>query len=557
MGVVLGINENHDAAAAIMVDGQLVAAVAEERFTRRKHQSATVEHAVRSALSIAGVTLDDVDLLVTCAHRVEVHPDSPEAAFRRELIRSAPRWHEHDSHHDLHAYSAWFGSGFEEPAILVVDAVGTRLDLLARPLLAPGAEMFGKDPAGYECESIFGTAGGVLEPLAQHYTTHRPYDWSRENIGLGRLYNYAAKEIFGTSYAAGKLMALAALAEASPGTFVDLDAPWPRPRHDAFSAFSGPKVHPEPEALASLAAGVQKDLECTMLALARRAAMLVDSRQFCVAGGVGLNCPANSRMLRDSGFADLYVFPAATDDGVAVGAAVAGSWCVLGEKDRPKGRLSPFLGAAYSDEEVRHAIGRMAVDLDAHGVTSQEFESTDALLDEICDDLRQDRVVSWFTGRSEFGPRALGNRSLLASPRSARMRERINRDIKGRERFRPLAPVMPESLVEAYFEVPPGFRSPEMLLAPLGTAQARALAPAAFHVDGSARVQTLSDTSSLGRLCLRFLAATGCPMLLNTSLNGPGDPIVEAPDDAIALFLRRPIDVLVFNESTVLRREAR
>jgi carbamoyltransferase len=340
--------------------------------------------------------------------------------------------------------------------------------------------------------------------------------------------------------------------------------------------FGGPPRAPE-EPITSrhcdLARSIQVVTEEVMLRLVRRAMATAGSRKLCLAGGVALNCVANGRILREGICDEIWIQPAAGDSGGALGAALA-AWHTHFAAARREPRLArpggadgmqgALLGPEYSDAEIRAA-------LDARGAVYQRYDD-EALLDAVVALLQDEKVVGWFQGRMEFGPRALGNRSILGDPRSPRMQSVMNLKVKFRESFRPFAPVVLRERAGEYFEL--GVESPYMLLvaavreelrrpptaerAGLERLQhAHSTLPAVTHVDYSARVQTVAPEPNprFHALLSRFAAVTGCPVLVNTSFNVRGEPIVCTPDDAYRCFVNTHMDYLVIG-NYVLERTA-
>lgn len=271
-----------------------------------------------------------------------------------------------------------------------------------------------------------------------------------------------------------------------------------------------------------------------MVKLARSTMERTGLDRLCLAGGVALNCVANGAIIRDSGVKDLWVHPAAGDAGGAVGAAMLLWHQILGNPRQPR-MASPYLGPAYDEDAIRDA-------LDIHGAVYQRLDRQ-ALLDEVAAQVDTAHVVGWYQDRMEWGPRALGHRSILGDPRHPEMRSIINMKIKMREGFRPFAPTVLESHMKDWFDL--DRPSPYMLLVAPVRADAPAL-PAITHVDGSARVQTINAQQDplYHDLIQTFFRRTGCPVLINTSMNVRGEPIVNTPEDAYLCFMRTHMDAL-------------
>ncbi|GHE07801.1 carbamoyltransferase family protein [Klenkia taihuensis] len=540
---VLGINALfHDPAAAVVVDGRVVAAAEEERFSRRKHGKRPVpfsawetpDQAAAWCLEHAGVRAEDLDA-VAYSYDPDLHL-APEQAgvhdpwdhLRLTYARQAPGFLAEGipgldpdrvrfvPHHVAHAASAalaapWGGSC----AVLVLDGRGERHSSLA---------------------GVY--RDGVLEVLASQQLPH----------SLGLLYEDVTAHLgFLRSSDEFKVMALASYgrprhAEAlrtlvratGDGGFttagVDLAALAKARRPD----------EPWTDEHADLAASVQLVVEEVLLDLARWLRDATGETRLALAGGVALNCVANTRLAAESGFADLWVQPAAGDAGTALGGALELSW----RGGEPTG---PFpgadLGRGWTDEEIGAVLRTARV----------EHRRSDDVADEVARVLAADGVVAWFQGRSEFGPRALGHRSLLAHPGRAANLERLN-DVKGREQFRPVAPMVRLDRAGEIFSRGP-VPSPHMLFVHDVAPAWRDRIPAVVHVDGTARIQSVDPATEplVARMLTAFEARTGLPVVVNTSLNTAGRPMVDTPRDALECFGSGPVDLLAIGPFVVHR----
>lgn len=588
MRQILGISAYfHDSAAALLREGSIVAAVQEERFTRKKNDARFPENAVRYCLEEAG-GCDRVDavvfyerpraklarLLATHAAYAPEGADSFDAAFaawaggkwrtlgnvRREVAKVAgvgasdlPRVAE-APHHLSHAASAFYPSPHASAAVLCVDGVGE-----------------------WATTTAWHGEGNDIEPL-----------WSIDfPHSLGLLYSaFTAFCGFRVNSGEYKLMGLAPygrpthadrirehLIDLKPDGSFRLDMRYfpfpiePRMTGERFAElFDGPAREPERELTQremDLAASIQVVLEEAMLRLARSLREETGSENLCLAGGVALNCVANARLKRESGFERIWIQPAAGDSGGAAGAALA-HW--HGALRQPRGSEGAgemrhaFLGPGFSPSTVRRRLG--ALDAVARRGTRDE------VIRETVAGLAAGKVVGWFQGRAEYGPRALGARSILADPRSSDMQRTLNLKIKYRESFRPFAPAVLEEHAADWFDI--DSESPFMLFTvPVAECVRRApdvaeerlegLArldvprsniPAVTHLDHSARVQTVSrdDNPVLHALLSAFHEETGCPVLVNTSFNVRGEPIVLTPEDAYRCFMATEMDLLVVED---------
>ena len=589
---VLGVSAfYHDSAAALVDRGRVVAAAQEERFTRRKHDAAYPEHAVAWCLEEAGVGPGELDCVVFY--------DKPFLKFERLLetaVAFAPRgfpafakavpawvkeklfqkgllarklaaldadvdWHEKllfAEHHQSHAASAFYPSPFREAAVLTMDGVGEWATTSAA--VGRGAKL------EVTREIHFPHSLGLLYSAFAYYTGFRVNSGEYKVMGLAP---------YGEPAFAQRV--LDELIDLKPdGTFrLNLDyfayctgLKMTNRRFDAL--FGGPARAPG-ELLTQrhmdLAASVQAVVEEATLRLTRSLREETGLRNLCLAGGVALNCVANGKVLRDGKFDAVWVQPAAGDAGGALGAALAASHGLLGEpRSAGPGRdetRSPadamqgaFLGPQFGSREIRRALDEAAAryrDLD-----------DGALLEATADALAEGKVVGWFQGRMEFGPRALGARSILGDPRDPDMQRTLNLKVKFRESFRPFAPSVLASDAPEWFEL--DRESPYMLLV-AGVAQERrrpedaraeplfgldklrvprSEIPAVTHVDCSARVQTVHAETNprYHALIEAFKARTGCPVLVNTSFNVRGEPIVCTPADAFRCFMGTDMDCL-------------
>jgi carbamoyltransferase len=556
---VLGLSAHfHDAAACVLVDGALVAAAQEERFSRRKHDPAIPRAAFRYCLEAAGLTLADLDAVAYYEDPVKkldrqlwmalpsLPSLAPQALFRLDALRPEREirellgWEgriEFVEHHQAHGASAYYYSGFPEAAVLTVDAVGE-----------------------WATTSYARAAGARLELLEE----------VRFPDSLGLLYStltaYLGFEVNDAEY---KVMGLApygepahvdkirALVHVADGGQFRLDLRY-------FDFLRGPTMYSpelcrlfgrpprqpgaEPDRFAAdVARSLQAVLEEILLAKVRYLHARAPSEHLCLAGGVALNCVAVGRIAREGPFRRVFVQPAATDAGGALGAAALAHVRLTGRRPSAGPLRHVFLGPEAASDEIAALFAPGTA-----GVRDFRGREPD-LLEATVDRLAAGRVVGWFQGRMEFGPRALGNRSILADPRDASMRERVNALVKKREAFRPFAPAVLAPRAAAHFEL--DHPAPFML----ETCRVRsALAlPAITHVDGSARVQTVDAETNprFYRLLEAFERRTGCPILLNTSFNLRGEPIVCTPLDALRCFLRSGLDTLVLGEHLLDRAD--
>ncbi|SEH91270.1 carbamoyltransferase [Mycolicibacterium rutilum] len=547
---ILGINAVfHDPAAALVVDGRIVAAAEEERFTRRKHGKQAVpfstwEVPVESArwcLQQAGLTPADLDLVgYSYDPRLMDETTDGLAGLDRdwEYLRTlyaerAPRFLasalpgldpgivRHVRHHVAHAASSALASPHPDCAVLVVDGRGERASMLAGSYRDHKLDVLAT-------QSLPHSLGLLYEDLTEHLGFKRSSDE----------YKVMAMASYGTPRFADRFREL--VYACPDGGFRTEPVDW-----DAITPARAPgagKGHaldrPEPEH-ADLACSVQTVVEEVLLDLVAWLGDRTDHENLCLAGGVALNCVANTKIFDRSRFTNVWVQPAAGDSGTALGAALA----LAGEAGEPIVPMpSAALGRGFSDDEIAATLTEAAV----------PFERPADLAATIGDALADNKLIGWFQGRAEFGPRALGQRSLLADPRRIENLERLN-TVKGREQFRPVAPmVLAEHAGEIFSGGP--IPSPYMLFVHDVAAHWRDRIPAVTHVDGTARIQTVDRSLPLLHDTIsRFAARTGVPVIVNTSFNTAGRPMVDSPRDALECFGSAPIDVLAIGPFVVRR----
>ncbi len=569
---VLGINAyDHDVSACLLRDGELVFAINKERINRKKHATGFYGDVVDYCLHAEGISLDDVDLVVTNCYVLPVpeieerlvHMDEPlylvgkqerEKTFKHPLFRCKSSKIATVSHHVAHAYSAFAACPFEEGAVMVVDGVGSYAsDVPEAHWLSNGI-----NPLARELESYYSFKGSKLEPVKKVWMgPDRGFlsDEFYNMAGLGAMYSRASTYVFGDWNKCGELMGLAPYGRAEkmkpllrlddgelavPSWPAEYTQPWLEESGDSWEE-SASLSHWQ-----DLAWRIQDDTERVLLARANWLRETTGAKNLCMAGGVALNCVANGRIAREAGFDNVWIQPAAGDDGIAIGAAYYG-YLELQKKPRSFVMKHAYLGKPYKQEDVEKATGGRLVRFSTVRTVSQNICADTAKV------LAEGKVLGWFQDRSEFGPRALGNRSILADPRTAEMKDILNKRVKFRQAFRPFAPIVLYERAEEVFEG--NEDSPYMLLAKRVRPEWRDKIPAVVHVDGTARVQTVREETnkSLYGLLKAFEALTGVPVLVNTSFNIKGQPIVETPADAMECFLMTGIDCLVLHDQLITK----
>lgn len=566
---VLGLNTyDHDVSACLLRDGEIAFAIAKERITREKHASGFYKEVIDYCLDAEGIAMDDVDLVVRNCYILPVpemeqrlvYQDLPGflPEFERSEAKKHPLYLSHSdkvvsiSHHLAHAYSAFAASPFEDGVVMIVDGVGSYRSDVSEPY---PAEDFGSALAR-ESESYYRFSGTTLECMKKVWMEPDRGFLSDEfyNMpGLGALYSRASTYIFGDWNKCGELMGLAPYGRPNrvkPTMEMQgekLIVPrWTEEFNRPYVMDSSEKweTSPSMKHWEDLAWRVQDDTEKVLLARANWLREKTGAKNLCIAGGVALNCVANGRVAREAGFDNVWIQPAAGDDGIAIGCALYGYLEVLKQK-RSFVMTHAYVGRKYSDQEVHDASQRPLTRL----------QTTQVKSDNICRDtaklLADQKVIGWFQDRSEFGPRALGNRSLIADPRKPEMKDILNSRVKHRQPFRPFAPIVLYERANEIFEGDED--SPYMLIAKNVYPAWRDKIPAIVHVDGTARVQTVREETNpmLYRLLKEFEALTGVPVLINTSFNVKGEPIVETPHDAVVCFMTTGVDYLALHDTLI------
>ncbi len=550
---ILGINSvYHESAAAVLVDGALVAASEEERFNRIKHgKEANVdnphqlpEQAIRFCLDYAGLRACDIDhvaysfepRLRRTQFRAEWWPDPRlEEVFllrlgevrgvaERILGRSLRQRFHFVPHHLAHAASAYFPSGFDRAAILTIDGLGEAA-----------------------CSTLATAVGTRIRMLE---TFNHPHS-------LGFVWELVSAHLGFSHYDASKVMGLAAYG--NPEVFrrqlqsiirvgeedyaVDPEAAgFLTAKSRGLETLLGPPRFPDSQILprhADIAAALQTATNAAVMALVRRLKRKVPLDNLCIAGGVALNCVTNELVRQSGGFSDVFIPSAPHDAGTAVGAALV-VHCAKQKSQPERGNSTPYLGPAFNRREILAAIK-------SAGLAPRRSK---APARDGAEMIANGKIVAWFQGRMEFGPRALGNRSLLADPRRPDMRDILNRRIKHREDFRPYAPSVIAERAEEWFEVGGHSTSHEFMpFACPVKPERRNLIPAIVHQDGSARLQLVRRESNprFHELISCFFARTGVPVVINTSFND-SEPIVCTPGDAIVTFRKAGIDALFMED---------
>ncbi|HVU26290.1 MAG TPA: carbamoyltransferase [Verrucomicrobiae bacterium] len=597
MTTILGISAfYHDSAAALIVDGKLVAAAQEERFTRKKHDPDFPASAIAYCLRAGGIQPENLDYvafydkpLLKFDRLLETYLAFAPKGFRsfrlampvwlkdkihlrrilKSQLKSASRAKfVFTEHHESHAASAFFPSPFKEAAILTVDGVGE----WSTATIGAGED----NQIKLLRELKFPHSLGLL------YSAFTYYCGFKVNSGEYKLMGLAP---YGKPKYADLIRSQLAEIKDDGSLWMNMDyfdycqglTMTNKKFHELFGGLPRQPESRLEQRHMDLAASIQLVTEEIFLKMAREAKRLTNKENLVLAGGVALNCVANGKLLQEKIFSNLWIQPAAGDAGGALGAALF-VWHQLLENPRqpesPDSQNGSFLGPKFSNEEI-------AGELENKKIPYSKFENETDLLDAVAGFLADGKIVGWFQGRMEFGPRALGARSILGDPRNPAMQSTMNVKIKFRESFRPFAPCVLKERAAEIFDLSPEVESPYMLLvAPISEKHRaaisepdqkimnddtdlrkrvnviRSMLPAITHVDYSARIQTVDATrhGRFYRLLKAFEKKTGCPVLVNTSFNVRSEPIVCAPADALRCFLATDMDVLVL-ENLVLQKE--
>lgn len=599
--IILGISAfYHDSAAVLLIDGEIIAAAQEERFTRKKHTAEFPVHACRYVMSEAGITLDDVTVIafydkpfIKFERLLETyHAIAPfglksflsaipvwikEKLFMKKIIRSEllqlggtipeiifPE------HHLSHAASAFYPSPFEDAAILTLDGVGE----WATTTICHGQ---GKEITILK-ELHFPHSIGLLYSAFTHYCGFKVNSGEYKLMGLapyGQHGNGETETIKGKTLEHivdiredGSLLLNQAYFDYTGGLSMTRDPKWEKlfgfPRRKAETAFDQPYMN--------MALAIQEITEDVILKLARTAKALTKSKNIALAGGVALNCVANGKLLKEKIFSGFWVQPAAGDAGGSIGAALAAHHIYLNRDrvhiDKRDSMKGAYLGPEFSDLDIERTARK-------YQAKYRKIDRFDELCETTASLLQEDTVIGWFQGRMEFGPRALGNRSIIGDPRSPEIQKKLNLKIKFREGFRPFAPSVLEEEITAYFDLEG--TSPYMLLvAPVQEHRRnrvpekysnlplyerlyhlRSDVPSITHVDFSARIQSVNKDANpkYWQLIDTFRKRTGYGIVVNTSFNVRGEPIVCTPDDAYRCFMRTEMDYLVMGNCLFAKKD--
>lgn len=554
---VLGTGLSHDGSACLLKDGKILVAIEKERISRIKHDGGNDSLAVQYCLDAAGINIEDLSLVVQCANfeKEEIKKDryKGQRLFNTDCIVPFVTI----SHHLAHAWSAAGTCPFDNCNIMVIDGCGSfyhQCDDLNRSFIPADVNSI---PGLYgEKDSFYFYNGNTIDPLYKDFSIIR-YDHKPEQVflpttkhSIGGLYSMASNYCFGSFDDAGKLMGLAPYGNSNQYSeqlfrledgrvFVNEEV-----MHHYFTQPADHVTRPfynHFRYYADIARWVQDEAERAILYIIQHRLQLHPHKCLAYAGGVALNAVANAKILQQTNISQLYIEPAAGDNGLSVGCAFYG-WTQVVNKEKQKHNGSTCFGKIYTDAEFKTAVNEYSKENPgAQVVQNENYIEAAAQL------LAEGKTIGWFQLGSEFGPRALGRRSILADPRIKNIQPHINRNIKQREDFRPFAPAVLWEDCSAYFRHQ--WESPYMILIDQIKDEWREKLPGIVHVDGSCRVQTVKDQDEPFYQLLRsFRNLTGISVLLNTSFNRKAMPIVETPQQAIHFFYESGLDTLVMND---------
>jgi carbamoyltransferase len=554
---ILGTGLSHNGSAVLLKDGQICVAIEKERISRKKHDGGNDTLAIQYCLDAEGIELKDISLVVQCEN-FNI-PDRGQFKGKRIFSDSDEPKIVNISHHLAHAYSAVGTSPFSECNVMVIDGCGSPLDQFLE--LHPeqkkdvDADFLQENQMQCEKESFYHFDGQELTPLYKDFSIMAAFDKVSLSLpttkhSIGGFYASISKYVFGDMDDVGKLMGLAPYGET--GVY-DFDAfefkqqrlyvkdTWKQHFINPSAGYAYFKEHFN--YYANVARWAQEQVEKAVLECFRYRIKAFPHQNVCYSGGVALNAVANAKLLDEKVVENIYIEPAAADNGLALGCAFYG-WLAYFKKPKMISSGSTCFGKHYSREEIVKAIETIPI----NDYIQKEFANEDDLLNYCADKLNQGKTLGWFHSGSEFGPRALGRRSILAHPGIDNMKDHINRNIKFREDFRPFAPAVLKEKVEEYFEK--GRNSPYMILVDKTKPEYLDQLKNVTHKNGSARVQTIEKSWNprFEKLVSAFYKQSKIGVLLNTSLNRKGMPMVETPEEALQLFRESALDVLVLED---------
>lgn len=553
---ILGIHAFSHDAGACLISNNNICAISEERLTRIKYDGGFPKEAIKYVMKYFNLKkLSEIDLVLfdklgTNEYKKKTIQELRKIGYKKEILCI--------NHHDAHAASAFFTSPFTESAILVIDGFGTSVSedmenfhylFLLNEILNPIRET----------QTIYIGRKNEIKLLRKTFTT------PQFQFGIGLFYAFVSKFLGFGDLGAGKLMALAAYGGKKKilnknflkmlnGEVFGAGDKNKDPVDFANLQYYGEKIfnysiplkenRPIKKIYAEIAYFAQKELEKAVLYLVNDFYDTTKLKNLCYSGGVALNCLTNTKIIEEGDFKNVFIQPAATDTGIPLGCALYG-YHIIKKMPRKFIMKDVFLGKKYTEDEILSRLKK---------VKNISYSKPTNLTNKIAQHISEGKIIGWFEGRSELGPRALGHRSILADPRSPKIKKTLDEKVKHREWFRPYAPAVLEEFANEYFEI--NWESPFMLYAAKVRKGKKHLIPAVIHVDGTVRVQTINKKilPRFHQLIKEFYNLTNIPLLLNTSFNVAGEPMVETSKDALSCFLKTNIDYLVLENFLVEKR---
>ncbi len=534
---IIGTGLSHNGSAVLLKDGEIYVAIEKERISRIKHDGGNDSQAIQYCLDSAGITLKDISLVVQCAN-FEI-PNQERYRGERLFASNTHPPLISISHHLAHAYSAAGTCPYNECAIMVIDGCGSPIE---QCIDTSSGQIKIHDKIGLQCEkdSFYHFDGQKITTLFKDFSilakpnTNHPLQMNTTKHSIGGFYAAVSNYVFGNLDDVGKLMGLAPYGRAQEIKLEAFDLSeenikvtdtWQDDFDKPFVNYTDFKANFQ--YYANVAAWAQNQVEKAVTYCFKSRLTKFPHQNVCYTGGVALNAVANAKLLNEGTVSNLYLEPAAGDNGLALGCAFYGWLAVLG-KPKVKTNGNACFGKNYVDKEI---------------------EPSEEILEKTALALAAGKTVGWFQGGAEFGPRALGHRSILAHPGIEGLANHINANIKFREDFRPFAPVILGEFASKYFVY--GRPSPYMILVDQTKEEYYEILRNVTHIDGSARLQTIQKEWNvpLEKLLRKFYRITGIPVLLNTSFNKKGMPIVELPEHAKKLFDETALDILVINDT--------
>jgi carbamoyltransferase len=550
--IILGINYSHNGSACILKGSNILVAIQEERLNRDKKSwtnpgrpSLAVEYCLKSQ----NLKINDIDVLAICevnqifSEKIEDNPQF------EKIINTIPLFKL--SHHLAHAYSVHSTTELHDSAIMVIDGQGTIRDAISKE---ENVQKF--IGAGVEKESLYMASNGGVICLKKYLyksgiQTNPDFIGIQQFAGLCNMYESISEYIFNDFFDAGKVMGLAPYGRSkySIENFLKTKDDQIIFTNEICKNYNLDKnCYQDPKAHRDLAASVQSAFEYGVIHHARNLKKLTGMKSLCYAGGGALNISCNQRLLTESGFESINILPAAEDSGICLGAAYFALSKIQPSKSKRR-LISDFMGKEYSEQEILKDISSMSM---------VEVLSSKNLSKDVASILAEGHVVGWYEGGAELGPRSLGHRAILCDPRRADAKDKLNEKVKFRESFRPFAPIILEEDVDNWFELVGAGRLPEfMLCSPSFKKEVRSLVPGVVHSDGTGRCQTVNQQTMPRIHCLlnEFKKITNIPLLINTSMNVKGEPIVEKPIEALWCLVLTGMDFLVLGNHLVKKKD--